>query len=74
MDEMRLGICPKCREKDIYLNVKGHRGAAKVQLSWFSSIEIAQYICGACGFIEEYVKTPKARDKVRKKCVPVNEK
>ena len=71
MDEMRVGICPQCKANDVYLNVKAHRNNAKVSLAWFSSIELAQYICCTCGYIEEYVKLEKHRNKVRRKCVKV---
>ena len=53
--------CPKCGGGDIYfipgtINFKENgRNIAFAKIMGFDAIEVDRYICGGCGYSEEYV-------------------
>jgi ribosomal protein S27AE len=52
--------CPKCKARDL-LRVPGRRGGrGGVEVSAFAigNLQPSRYICGKCGFLEEYVDVP----------------
>ncbi len=55
--------CPKCGSDDI-LYAKGYTGGygagsnIMYGVTIFSAVDVDRYICGNCGYIEHYVKTP----------------
>ena len=64
-------ICPKCGGVDI-LTIKGNAGAYgagnNIALTW-SYVLVDRYLCGSCGYSEEWVDTsavPKLKKKYQK--------
>lgn len=55
------GACPKCGSRDVFV-VDGHAGAYGVGnnipdgLTVFSCIPVDRYVCGQCGFSEEWLR------------------
>ena len=53
--------CPKCGSKDIFV-VDGYSGAygrgnnIEVGLTIFSAVPVDRYVCGCCGFSEEWIR------------------
>lgn len=53
-------ICPKCQSTDI-IHVPGKSGAYgvgnNIQLGWtnFSAVLVHRYVCGRCGYSEEWI-------------------
>ena len=64
-------ICPKCNGTDIIL-VPGHAGAYgsgnNIQVGWtnFSAVLVHRYVCGRCGYSEEWID-PEDLQKLKKK-------
>ena len=60
-------LCPKCSAKDI-IRVEGYTGGHKsveagrnvimTGLTLLSSIPVTRYVCGACGYTEEWIDDP----------------
>lgn len=59
--------CPKCAGTDIFV-IKGYAGPygsgnnIKVGLTIFSSVGVDRYVCGRCGYTEEWI----AREDIEK--------
>ena len=52
---MRDGVCPRCGKKDVRRhNVADRRDL--LQVSFFKTVCLTDYICGACGYIESDVQ------------------
>lgn len=53
------GICPKCESLEIYRIPHNYWNEAdpRVQTGWtyLSSIPVTRYVCGRCGFSEEWI-------------------
>jgi hypothetical protein len=49
--DIRTGVCPKCGAKDI--RRLGGWGASRHAV--FRGLHLDQYVCVACGYLEEYV-------------------
>ncbi len=64
--------CPKCDSQDI-IRVPGEAGAygsgnnIPIGMTIFSSIKVTRYVCGACGFSEEWIDSSDDIDRLRKK-------
>jgi ribosomal protein S27AE len=56
----QTGICPKCQGRDIIRiegSVKGY-GAGNnipVGITIFSYVKVPRYVCGTCGYSEEWI-------------------
>lgn len=54
--------CPKCGSTDIFV-IDGFCGAygrgnnIEVGMSIFSAVSVDRYVCGQCGYSEEWVRT-----------------
>lgn len=63
-------ICPKCDSSDI-IRVPGPASVGytqnKVPTGWMSSGNVDRYVCGVCGYSEEWIAKPKDIEKLRKK-------
>ena len=69
-------ICPKCNSYEI-IRVPGQAGAygsgnnIPMGMTIFSSIKVTRYVCGNCGYSEEWIDNPidieKIKDKFGKK-------
>jgi predicted nucleic-acid-binding Zn-ribbon protein len=64
--------CPKCRSTDIVRieGVIGGFGAGDnimVGRTIFSSIKVTRYLCGSCGFSEEWIDSADDIAKIKKK-------
>jgi hypothetical protein len=56
--------CPKCKSHDIVVipsSVGAYVGAV------IPMIRVSHYLCGSCGFIEEWVDDPKELERIKKK-------
>lgn len=59
--------CPKCGSSDIFM-VKGNAGAygsgnnIPVGLTIFTYIPVDRYICGRCGYSEEWIRKEDVSD------------
>lgn len=64
--------CPKCRATDV-VRIPGTAGAfgagnnISVGRTVFSSVTVTRYLCGACGFSEEWIDDPAEIGKVKAK-------
>lgn len=61
------GTCPKCQSQDIIVIADAEQN--RIQTGWtvFGYVPVARYVCGACGFSEEYVESPEDIDTLRRK-------
>ncbi len=52
-------ICPKCQSKVIVRIPGSVQGDGNfIQAGWLSSIEVVRYMCGQCGYTEEWIDRP----------------
>jgi hypothetical protein len=64
--------CPKCRSTEV-IRVPGEIGGygagnnIRVGMTFFSAVKVTRYLCGTCGFSEEWVDSSEEIAKVRKK-------
>jgi hypothetical protein len=59
----KTGACPKCGSREI-VNIPSSAGAFGAV---FSAVKVSHYLCGGCGFIEEWIDDPENREKIKKK-------
>jgi len=64
-------ICPKCQSSDI-IRIEGSAGAygtgnnIPTGLTIFSYVKVPRYVCGSCGYTEEWIDKkdiPKIKEK-----------
>jgi len=62
-------VCPKCAGSEcIYIpGYKGGRGGVPVTAFLTSALQPSRYICGQCGFVEEYFDNRDHLEAVRRK-------
>ncbi len=64
---MRTGQCPKCGAHEVHAGteVTEHFGHAlnAIPVTLWTEALLDYYVCGACGYIESYVRSP---DKLRR--------
>ena len=62
-------ICPKCGSQDIIrvLSNPMNKGADRIPVGWtiFTAIPVTRYLCGACGYSEEWIDNPDDIERVR---------
>lgn len=70
---MKNGLCPKCSSQDI-VRVPGYSGAygsgnhIPFSIGIISyPILVTRYVCGQCGFSEEWIEEPDSLDNLKKK-------
>lgn len=64
--------CPKCGGSDIILipgKVGPHGSGNNIATGWtiFSSVKVSRYLCGNCGFSEEWIDDADDLAKIREK-------
>jgi len=64
--------CPKCNSRDIIVipgSAGPHGAGNNITTGWtiFSSVKVSRYLCGACGFSEEWIDTGEDIEKIREK-------
>jgi ribosomal protein S27AE len=64
--------CPKCRSTDIVRipgDIRGYGAGNNIIVGWsiFSAVKVARYLCGACGFSEEWIDSSDDIAKIKKK-------
>jgi ribosomal protein S27AE len=65
-------ICPKCNSHDV-IRVPGEVGAygtgnnIQIGMTTFSAIEVTRYVCGHCGYSEEWIDNPEDLEKLKEK-------
>ena len=64
------GKCPKCDSTDVLL-VRGWQGAYgagnNIPIGLFRTAKVHRYICGSCGFTEEWIDAAKDMDRLRRR-------
>jgi ribosomal protein S27AE len=67
-------VCPKCGSHDIIIpgsvNLFGSGNNIPTGLTivgTMGAVKVARYLCGGCGFIEEWVDNPEDLKKIKKK-------
>lgn len=64
------GKCPKCDSSDI-IRIPGWRGSHgagnNVPTGWFGAARVTRFLCGKCGFSEEWIESPDDIDDIRSK-------
>ncbi len=70
---MKSGKCPKCGSTDIYSNKNrsikaGHR---LLDFSGLKNIMSETFVCGNCGFVEDYVNDDNHLEKIKSKWTKV---
>ena len=64
---MRSGTCPKCGTEDVYfLEGQTHRSTLEHR-GWADLTNTTDYVCGNCGYVEEYLRTSEDMEKVRQR-------
>ena len=69
---MRNNVCPKCGSNEI-IRVPGQVGVYgagnNIPIGWtnLSSITVTRYVCGHCGFSEEWIDYRDSLEKLKKK-------
>lgn len=69
---MKNNICPKCNSNDI-LKIPGSVGAhgsgnnILLGMTIFSAVKVTRYVCGRCGFSEEWIDDQAGLDKLKQK-------
>jgi ribosomal protein S27AE len=55
----RVKICPKCSSGDILRIPEKSSGDSAVGLSnwWPSNVWVTRYVCGACGYTEQWIES-----------------
>jgi ribosomal protein S27AE len=67
--------CPKCQSKDV-IRIPGEIGAYgagnNIRVGWtvFHAVKVTRYLCGSCGFSEEWMDSSDDRARIRKKFAP----
>jgi hypothetical protein len=67
--------CSKCQSTDI-IRIPGRAGAygagnnIPAGMTYFSAVKVTRYLCGACGFSEEWVDSADDIAKLKKKYAP----
>jgi hypothetical protein len=65
--------CPKCRCTDIVqirqARLNPYANNIFSGMTLFSSVKITRYLCGACGFLEEWVESADDIARIKKKYV-----
>jgi hypothetical protein len=59
--DVKDGMCPKCRAAEVYRGPIGWAlpGEGELLPTGFSdSVELGEYVCTHCGYVERYVKDP----------------
>jgi len=65
-------ICPKCSSPEI-IRIPGELGAygsgnvIPMGMTIFSSIKVTRYLCGNCGFSEDWIDNPQDLKKIKDK-------
>jgi len=65
-------ICPKCSSSEI-IRIPGELGAygsgnvIPMGMTIFSSIKVTRYLCGNCGFSEDWIDNPQDLKKIKDK-------
>jgi ribosomal protein S27AE len=64
--------CPKCKSPDI-VRIEGEVGGygsgnnIRIGLTVFSHVKVTRYLCGSCGFSEEWIDSADDIAKIKKK-------
>lgn len=62
--------CPKCNSREV-IRIPGtasdQRVGNTIVTGFFSIVRITRYVCGQCGFNEEWIDSPEDLEKLRKK-------
>ncbi len=65
-------ICPKCNSSEI-IRIPGQVGAygsgnnIPIGMTIFSLIKVTRYLCGHCGYSEEWIDDPGDLEKIKSK-------
>ena len=64
--------CPKCRSAEIIRvpgEVGGHGAGNNIRVGWtiFHAVKVTRYVCGSCGFTEEWIDSAGDIAKIREK-------
>jgi ribosomal protein S27AE len=54
-------LCPKCRSADIIripINRTSPYAFVRTRLTIFGAVKLSRYVCGSCGYSEEWVDRP----------------
>ena len=65
---MKNGKCPKCGSTEVYMTSIGPGQRGYRQLSMFTSVRLAEYICCGCGLVESYLDDMNAVEKIKGRC------
>lgn len=60
--------CPKCHASDVIrVDASNSENYIPFGLTVFTAIPVSRYLCGQCGFSEEWVDSPDDLERLRKK-------
>jgi len=69
---MKNGVCSKCQSTDL-LHVPGTIGAFgagnNIPVGWraMNAVAVARFVCGVCGYSEEWITSPRDLERVRQR-------
>ena len=70
----QTGKCPKCESSDVIRipgQIRANGSGNSVPLGWFESpVKVTRFLCGKCGFSEEWIDSAEDIESLRKKYVP----
>lgn len=64
----KLKVCPKCQSQNI-INLENsplHTQFTSIKTGFMTVANIEVYICGDCGYFEQYIKNTSDLDKIKK--------
>ena len=62
--------CPKCNSREI-MRIEGrsggYGGGNDIAADFFRTVKVTRYLCGSCGFSEEWIDAPEDLQKLKEK-------
>ncbi len=52
---MHEKVCPKCQSPEIHVGAYRSAPGNVLQIAPFNTAELVSYVCGQCGFVEQYI-------------------
>ena len=72
---MKSGKCPKCQSEAVYVGSEvfpksGPFGSNAIPVSLTSMAALDNYVCGDCGYVEQYIADDSKRKEIARKWKP----
>ena len=76
---MKKGVCPKCAATDVFCGPVDWSSSAgftadTLALGFMARVDLLTYVCTACGYVEQYIKSPADLERVAQKFARVEQR